>query len=79
MTYISTLIIISSPFLVELIVHKLDSLDQLVTILHTNPFLKRCKAKFLLLVRLPQPLEVVTEDLFTILLLKDTVDKMAAE
>jgi len=54
-------------------------LNQFIRIFNFDPILKVPKVEFPLLVIHPQPLEVVIEDLLSVLFLEDTVDEMAAE
>jgi len=69
----------NSFLLVKLFVHELYGLDKLVRIITLNPLFKTTKAELLVFGGLLQPLEIVDEYLFPVLLFKHPVDQMAAE
>ena len=68
-----------SFFLIELLIHQLHSLHQLVRILFPDPFFQGRKREFLVSLSTLQPLKVMTKHISTVLLLENTIDQMAAE
>lgn len=76
--YILT-IIFHSFLTIKFIVHCLNSLHQSFRILISNPFPKSSKLKFSLFLVQLQPVEVMRENLTSILLLEDAIYEMTAK